>query len=316
MRLQNFQARTVGAAMQQIRAALGNDAVILATQESAEGVRLTAAVEDGDDLRNLLDATAAPALRATLEACLRHHRLPARLGDELLAAAVAAPAADPAAALAQALGARFRFVPITVPAPRPLAVVGLPGSGKSAAIARLAAQVSVGGRSATVFSTDVGRAGGLAQLTALLEPLRMAPVAAGDSAATARAVAAVGSQNTVLIDTSGINPFRGQELAAIAELIRVTGAEPVLALPAGLESADSIEIVGNFAAIGVRRLLVTRLDTARRLGSILAVADIGLAFAGVSIGPRIGTGITALTAAGLARVLLHLVPAPNAQFQT
>lgn len=242
--------------------------------------------------------------------------MPARLRDELLADAVAAPAVDPAAALVQALGRRFRFAPMTFPAPRPIALVGPPGSGKSATIARLAAQASVGGHAATVFSTDSGRAGGLAQLTTLLEPLRLTPLAAGEGAAAARAVAAVSGEHTVLIDTSGINPFRGQELAAVADLLRVTGAEPILALPAGLESADSIEIVGNFAAIGVRRMLVTRLDMARRLGSILAVADIGLAFAGVSVSPRIGTGTTALTAAGLARVLLHLAPALNTQLQT
>lgn len=315
MRLQSFQARTVGAAMQQIRVALGNDAIILATQESADGVQITAAVEDGDDLQHLLDVNAPPALRAALEACLQHHRLPARLRDELLADAVATPAADPAAALMQALGTRFRFVPIALPLSRPIAVVGPPGSGKSAAIARLAAQALVGGHPAAVFSTDTRRAGGLAQLTALLEPLRLKPVAASDTAGMARSVAAASGENTVLIDTGGVNPFRGQELAAVADLLRLTGAEPVLVLPAGLESADSIESVGNFAAIGVRRMIVTRLDTARRLGSVLAVADIGLAFAGVSVGPRIGTGTTALTAAGLARVMLHLAAAPNTQLQ-
>ncbi len=316
MKLQSFQARTVGAAMQQIRAALGNDAIILATHESAEGVRLTAAVEDENDLQQLLEVHPPPALRAALEACLCHHRLPARLRDGLLADAVAASAADPAAALVQALGRRFRFTPLVVPTSKPIALVGPPGSGKSAAIARLAVQASVGGNAVTVFSTDTERAGGLAQLATLLKPLNVTPQATGDTAATARGVAAVSGENMVLIDTNGINPFRGQDLAAVAELIRVTGAEPILALPAGLESADSIEIVGNFAAIGVRRMIVTRLDTARRLGSILAVADIGLAFAGVSVGPRIGTGTTALTAAGLARVLLHLAPAPNTQLQT
>lgn len=299
--------------MQQIRTALGSDAIILATRESAEGVQLTAAVEDADDLHQLLDANAPPALRATLEACLRYHRLPARLCDGLLGDAVAAPAADPAAALAQALASRFRFVPMDFPISRPIAVVGPPGSGKTAVIARLAAQAAVAGHKVTVVSTDAKRAGGLAQLATLLAPLGLTPVAAVDAAAAARGVGASGGERAALIDTSGVNPFRGQELAAIAELMRVTGAEPVLALPAGLESADSVEIVGNFAAIGARRMIVTRLDTARRLGSILAVADIGLAFAGASVGPRIGTGNTALTAAGLARVLLHLAPAPGAQ---
>ena len=109
----------------------------------------------------------------------------------------------------------------------------------------------------------------------------------------------------MLIDTSGINPFQGREVAALAELLRASRAEPVLVLPAGLDGEDSVEIAANFAAIGARRLMVSKLDTTRRLGSILAAADIGLAFAGASVGREIGPGTTPLSAAGLARVLLH-----------
>jgi flagellar biosynthesis protein FlhF len=81
-----------------------------------------------------------------------------------------------------------------------------------------------------------------------------------------------------------------------------------LVLPAGLDAQDAIEIAGNFAAIGARRLIVTRLDAVRRLGSVLAAADVGLAFAGAGLGREIGAGTPALSAAGLARVLLHRAP--------
>ncbi len=313
MQVRNFEARTVTAAMHRVRAALGDDAIILATHETADGVRLTATVETEADLAGVLDPGRATAFRPVLEACIAHHRLPARLGEALLVEAMSAPALDPAAALTQALASRFRFVPLAFPTARPLAVVGLPGAGKSAMIARMAAQAVLGGHAATVLSTDAGRAGGVAQLTALLQPLQLAPVAAADPNALVRACGEAGGGSALLIDTAGLNPFRGREMAALAELLRASRAEPVLALPAGLDSADSIELVGNFAAIGVRRLLVTRVDTARRLGALLAVADIGVAFAGIGVGPMIGTGVTPLTAAGLARLLLHLAPAPNAQ---
>ena len=215
--------------------------------------------------------------------------------------------------LAQALGARFRFVPLALPAARPIAIVGLPGAGKTAVTARLAAQALVAGHAASVFTTDSGRAGGVAQLAALLRPLRLEPTPAAEPAQLAQALATTGTRSVALIDTAGINPFRAREVADLAEFVAAAMAEPVLVLPAGLDGADSVEIAANFAAIGARRMIVTRVDTARRLGSILSVADMGLAFAGASVGPAIGTGATPLTAAGLARVLLHLGSAANTQ---
>ncbi len=45
MRLRVFTGRTVHEAMQALRRALGDEAVILATAEDEEGVRITAGVE-------------------------------------------------------------------------------------------------------------------------------------------------------------------------------------------------------------------------------------------------------------------------------
>ena len=314
MRLHSFEAPTVGAAMQQVRAALGEDAVIVAQHEATGGVRLTAAAGTaGEDLLTLLDPGAPTDVRTVLAGCLAHHRLSAKLREALLTTGLAAPGFDAATMLAQALGARFRFVPLALPAARPIAIVGLPGAGKTAVTARLAAQALVAGHAASVFTTDSGRAGGVAQLAALLRPLRLEPTPAAEPAQLAQALATTGTRSVALIDTAGINPFRAREVADLAEFVAAAMAEPVLVLPAGLDGADSVEIAANFAAIGARRMIVTRVDTARRLGSILSVADMGLAFAGASVGPAIGTGATPLTAAGLARVLLHLGSAANTQ---
>lgn len=312
MRLRHFDARSVADAMQRMRAALGDDAVILATQELADGIRLTAAVEvAADDLSALLRAGVSPAARAAVAACLAHHGTPTALGRALLEDLARTQALEPAAALAQALGARFRFVPLTLPLTRPLAIVGPPGAGKTAALARLAAQAMVGGHGARVFTTDGSRAGGVSQLKTLLQPLGLTPTVVAGPAELATAIGVAGEGTTVLIDTTGINPFQGREVAALAELLRATRAEPLLVLTAGLDGEDSIEIAGNFAAIGARRFIVSKLDTARRLGSILAAADVGLGFAGVSVGREIGPGTTPLSAAGLARVLLHRAPAAD-----
>ena len=68
--------------------------------------------------------------------------------------------------------------------------------------------------------------------------------------------------------------------------------------------SDCAEIGDTFAALGASRLLVTKLDAARRLGGFLAAAAAGLAFAEAGIGPTIGRGLAPLGAGGLTRLLL------------
>ena len=308
MRLRNFEAPSIAEAMQQMRDALGENAIMLATHELAEGVRLTAAVEVAEtDLADLLAPGVPPVARAEVERCLVFHRVPAALREALLGDLARSHAPDPATALAQVLAGRFRFVPFAVPLARPLALVGPPGAGKTATAVRLAAQALVGGTAARLLAAGAQRAGGLAHLEALLGPLRLAPVVARDPAALAAAMREADEPRAAawLVDTPGINPFNGSEVAGVAELLRASRAEPVLVLPAGLDGEDSAEIASNFAAIGARRVLVSKLDAARRLGSVLAAADVGLAFAGVSVGAAIGKGTTPLGPTGLARVMLH-----------
>jgi flagellar biosynthesis protein FlhF len=302
----------MGEAMQQMRDALGEEAVIVATHELADRVRVTAAAEIADpDLASLLVPPPAEPVRATVEACLAYHGVPRPLAEALLADLAEAPVADATVALARALEARCRFLPLAFPVQRPLALVGPPGSGKTAAVARLAAQARVAGHAVRVVTTDTARAGGLAQLGALLEPLGLEPASAAEPAALARLVAAAEPGTSLLIDTTGINAFNGGEVAALAERLRAARAEAALVLPAGLDVEDAVEIAGNFAALGARRLVPTRLDAARRLGAVLAAADLGLAFAGVSIGPAIGPGLPGLSTVGLARVLLHRAGSPG-----
>ena len=81
--------------------------------------------------------------------------------------------------------------------------------------------------------------------------------------------------------------------------------EPVLALPAGMDSAEAGEVARIFSAVGVRRLVATRLDVGRRLGGLLAAAHQGgMAFAEASFSPQVAEGFSALTPRRLADYLL------------
>ncbi|MBN66031.1 MAG: GTPase, partial [Rickettsiales bacterium] len=49
-------------------------------------------------------------------------------------------------------------------------------------------------------------------------------------------------------------------------------AEPIWVCPAGIDPGEAEEMASVFSFLGIERLLITRVDTARRLGSILSAA--------------------------------------------
>ena len=95
-------------------------------------------------------------------------------------------------------------------------------------------------------------------------------------------------------------------MADIRAFIDAADAEPVFVLAAGGDPAEAAEAAEAFAALGARRMIVTQVDLARRLGGILAAADTAsLAFAGISISPFVAQGVGSLNPVSLARLILR-----------
>lgn len=300
MRLRVFEGRTVQEAMTQLRRAMGEDAVILATEEGAGVVRLTAARDKGvDDLADILTAGTSLEVIERLAVVLRGHRVAAAQIERLCLAARESGSRDAEDVLAFALAAHCRFAPIGRPAARPLVVAGAPGVGKTVMVARLAAAARLAGRPVRVASTDRGRRGGTAQLEALLaamgvaleeQPQRPDPADQG---------------TLLLVDTEAAHPLRSDALAAAAGLAQQLGGELLPVFAAETCAMEAHDQAVAWRALGATRYLVARLDNVRRLGLPLAVADAGLACAGAGISPLVGEPLKPLTAANLARLLLH-----------
>lgn len=309
MRLRTVTAPDARQAMAKLRALLGEDAMIVASQQVDGGVRLTGAVEhDEVDLGDLLAAPQASPCLERLTRVAAHHELPEVVRARLLDAVRQLSAPDPITALGQALHQLYRFAPL--PRSARLLLTGAPGAGKTASIAKIAARAVLEGHTVDVLTTDVGRAGGVEQLKSLLAPLQLEPRPAADPR-TLKRLADDCAAALVLIDSPGINPFRSADLGRLSQSLEASGAAPVLVLDAGAGSADSAEVAQTLAALGSRWLLVTKLDVARRLGGVLAAAEAGLALAEAGIGPTIGRGLGPLSAAGLARLLFRSEPAAD-----
>ncbi len=316
MRLKSYTAPSMAEAMHMVRQELGDDAIIVSTQRAAggKGVRITAALEptDVDEAINemLAEIGRNPAAEVVREA-LVEHGVPSRLIERLVNAVQTGGIDDPILACAAALEAAFAFAPLPDHgAPRPFMLVGPPGNGKSMVAAKLAARSALKNRRVGVITADNIRAGATAQLSAFTRILQIELVAVRGPESLQRAVeGCLGRYDIVFVDSPGINPFLQTDLEYLTALIEAANVEPILVLAAGGDPAEASEIGEAFASVGATRLLATRLDTTRRLGSIMAAADAApLMFCDVSASPHVVNGVMAVNAGIMARMLLPNAP--------
>ena len=315
MQIRTFTAATLTEALGMLRAELGPDAYVLATDQPERGpARVVAALPEippsGDTTpqpelqRNGAGAAEAPAL-GTLAALCRRHGISAALSDQLARADLPGRALH--TSLPAALGAVFEFAPIQLQrAQRPILLVGPPGAGKTVTAAKLAAAARVVNRSAHLMTTDTWRAAGAEQLQRYAASLRIGcDVATNDTPLRDLVAGRALRDELLIIDTPGIVPFDNEDRTAVIGWAREIDAQIILVLPAGIDAGEAAETASAFAALGAERMIAVRLDAARRLGGILDAAHAaGLPLAGIGISPRVLAGYANLDADLLARCLL------------
>ncbi|MCW5750607.1 MAG: hypothetical protein KIT81_05615 [Alphaproteobacteria bacterium] len=312
MRVRSFRAADIAEAMRQVRREMGDEAIILSSTENEQGAEVIAAIDgpyrprkaDGAG-RSTRQARPQPDI-ARLGDCLAYHGLPPRLAQRVLNRLAQKACADSEAALAQALAATLMFRPLPETPVRPLILVGPQGAGKTVSTAKLAARLVLAGQRPHLVGCDASRAGAAEQLAAYAGILGLTHVIASGPEELRAAIDAHGSDGPVLIDTAGCNPYSRDEVMETRALTEGSGAEPLLVLPAGIDPLEAADIAGVFAGLGARRLILSKLDAARRFGAVLHAAEAtGLALAEATGSPYIGQGLHALDPRQLARLLLR-----------
>jgi flagellar biosynthesis protein FlhF len=316
MRLKTITAATMTQAMAALRAELGDDAIIVSTETLRDGVKIVAALEEPDPIIGgtggryedtaPYNSTAATDPVDQVHEALMSHGLPNALLERLVDASFLAGTDEPVSALAGALGRCFAFQNLTdAGRSRPIILIGTPGVGKTVTAAKLAARAVLGKRRVRMFTTDTVRAGAVEQLQAFARVLALPFATAETDRELALKAGAIAADELVLIDTAGVNPYSTRDMAELAGLVKAIPAEPVLVMAAGGDVVDAMELAHCFRSLGVARLLATRLDMARRLGSLLAAADAaGLALTDYGMTPSVAGGLARFEPISLAKMLM------------
>jgi flagellar biosynthesis protein FlhF len=176
-----------------------------------------------------------------------------------------------------------------------LSLIGSPGSGKSSAMAGIAARwvLRNGPNGAVLVSAGDPRFGAFEQLARLGRLLGIPTYQVEEIEALPALLARLGEQRLVLVDTGAV-ALRSDDRSDDAGLeernlsiLRSAGSIAAI-LPATLQATAARQLALRYARAGVTACIATRLDEAASLGGLLsAVITAGLPLAYVTDGTRL-----------------------------
>lgn len=317
MKIKKIIAANMPEAFAKVKEELGEDAVIISSENAEDGqIVVTAAVEEDFDIS--FDAAGTPEIfddrysfdENLLRECLDYHGVVPPVSEQIMAEARKISRRekniDVSRILEQTFAGMFRYHDI-LDLHRPVKMfMGTPGTGKTTAIAKTAAQAKFKHIPACIISTDNVRAGANRQLQAFAEILELDFFFCKDERSLFDTIRAAEDRfKLILTDTPGINPFVEKEVDRIGRLSEVVKSDVILTMDAGRNSYEAVEIAEIFAKIGAQSILPTRLDLTRRIGSVVSVAACcGFNFCSASVSSSIANGLAPINNCSLAKLIL------------
>jgi signal recognition particle subunit SRP54 len=181
--------------------------------------------------------------------------------------------------LIETLGAHGEPIDLNAPAPVPIMMVGLQGSGKTTTTAKLAKRLTEQGRRKVLMaSLDVRRPAAMEQLAVLGQQVGVdtLPIVAGQQPAqiAQRALQAgrLGGYDAVILDTAGRTTLDEAMMAEAAEVKRAANPHEVLLVADALTGQDAVNLARAFdERVGLTGIVLTRVDGDGRGGAALSM---------------------------------------------
>ena len=180
-------------------------------------------------------------------------------------------------ALVETLGGENAALDLNAPAPVPVLMVGLQGSGKTTTSAKLALRLKKDKKRVLLASLDVYRPAAQEQLAQLGKQIDVAvlPVIVGEKpkAIAARAMAeAKKGYDVVILDTAGRLHIDLDMMAEVAEVGALVNPHETLLVVDALAGQDAANIAREFnEKIGITGIVLTRIDGDSRGGAALSM---------------------------------------------
>jgi len=181
--------------------------------------------------------------------------------------------------LIRTLGAQGEAIDLNAPAPVPIMMVGLQGSGKTTTTAKIAKRLTEQGRRKVLMaSLDVRRPAAMEQLAVLGQQVSVdtLPIVAGQHPAQisqrALQAARLGGYDVVLLDTAGRTTLDEAMMNEAAEVKRAANPHEVLLVADALTGQDAVNLARAFnERVGLTGIVLTRVDGDGRGGAALSM---------------------------------------------
>lgn len=317
MKIKNITAPNMMAALAEVKAQLGDEAIIISSENTADGqILVTAALEEDFEInfdeRDEVEVVATKGVfdDRYLRDCLEYHAVVQNVGEKIMAVARQISAEqqifDDKLILEKTFDKLYAYQDILDLRQPVKLFMGTPGSGKSTAIAKAATLAKFKKISTCIISTDNVRAGANKQLEAFAKILELDFYFCKDERSLYQQVNDAKKRYAlILIDTPGINPFIDSEVDRVGKFSEVVKNQAILTIDTGRNTFEAVEIAEIFAKIGARSLLPTRLDLTRRIGSIMSVAACcDFSFCAASVSSSIANGLAPIDSRALAKLVL------------
>lgn len=326
MLLKRFEAQSLAEALERVRRAYGEHALLVETRSTDKGYLVVAADPRAPRPPARPEARRAPPARARWTrgfAPLAAEAADFGLSPRLLAAVENAllgtrvelgRPGDPAlpGLCAKVLAALLPTEPRTEGQPvhsdfRALALVGPTGVGKTTTLAKLAARAVAARQDVAIVTLDTYRVAAVEQLRAFADMLDVPMEVAFTPLDLRRALHRHRHRDRVYLDTTGRSPRDREAVAALGGTLAGRATARLLCLAAGTRRRDTEAVLAAYERLGIDAVCLTKWDETTAPGeTVAAVAELGIPLSHLGTGQEVPADLAVADAGEIARAAFGL----------